>query len=125
VEKEMNTKQVVADLSALHALLKTGWTQRAMARDEKGYVARTLNTASCWCILGGAHKLTGSYTKRNAELVNAIRSHPIIQAYNKPMLGYISGIVDYNDAPDRTQDQVLRLIEETTTMVKEGKINGN
>lgn len=90
----MTTKEIL--VGALERV-KRGWTQDEYARDESGaHVDQYAKDATCWCIAGAisAAKGEGGYWPSDT-----IRYFMDING--------ISDVADWNDAPGRTQAEVI------------------
>lgn len=83
------------------------WTQKAGARDAGGQlVTCTSNTAVCWCGLGAVNVVLREATDLNmsSKDFNALWDH-LVQTDG-------SAIIQFNDNPDTTQQQVVNLLLE-------------
>ena len=86
-------------LIAAREKIEQGWTQKTYARSEDGdSVAYNSPDAICWCAVGAICAVDSSLssavdraTKILAETIEISRS----------------SLTEWNDAPDRTQDEVL------------------
>jgi hypothetical protein len=84
------------------------WTQEAFARDKDGELCRPCNDrAEKWCVLGALMRAYGY----GAAMDNAIRA--LSQVIPSLDGDSISGedIAAWNDAPERTFDEVRKFIE--------------
>jgi hypothetical protein len=97
----------VADkLREARALTESGWTQEAFARDAKGRVERCeSDKATCFCVAGALMRTMGIVGfERGAEYVRkAIGRYRIDQ---------------WNDAPERTQAEVLAAFDKAIALVE-------
>lgn len=93
----MDTREV---LIAARALIAKGWTQGYLARDERGLVTRPSgDEAVCWCCIGA--------------LSAVAKCGPIWSAVDA-LSGAVGGagqIARWNDAPKRTQAEVLEAFD--------------
>ncbi len=113
----MSDNAVINMLTEAESLLtKKGWTQQTFARDEFGVPTYTYAESACsFCLRGAllvAAKMYSVNTRYDVE-------HRLHQALAKVLSGadfaaYIEGRVDvvsYNDAPGRTREDVLNLVD--------------
>ena len=109
----MNSVQV---LQAALALLvdPTRWTQRALARNEFGDEERDPRSvdATQWCVFGALTKVT-----TEADLPAVIRAEEALERVG------CTG-TSWNDAPERTHNQVLVAIERALIAEVKGKRSG-
>lgn len=78
------------------------WTKGADARSESGYSVEPDSKAACrWCLYGA---INAAYPRTD----DAIRALKLVNA----KLGESRGICNWNDAPERTFDDVRKLVEE-------------
>lgn len=95
--------EVKQTLIAARALIEKGWTQDAYARDADG-AACSVNDdrATCFCMNGAVMRVAGIYRENDALMVFTA-------------LGSAAGVTRYshhwNDAPGRTQAEVLALFD--------------
>lgn len=75
---------------------KSKWTQGANARNELGALCR-FDLGTCFCLMGAATKCYGFHESTN-----------ILLRINKALSG---SVVDWNDAPERTFEDVKELVE--------------
>jgi len=90
---------IVELLRETRKIVGSGWTQRAWAKDKNGkFVSEGDPTAVCWC-LSGALSLAKERLGASEEV--------FVGAYN--LLSRRSGcrVVMFNDAPERTKEEVL------------------
>jgi hypothetical protein len=88
---------IVRQLRELRALLDTGWTQNAMARDATGKeVDREDPSAVSFCLLGGLRMVGGESTAGIRECLSKV-------------LPPTFGLVSFND--NSTKNEVLALID--------------
>lgn len=83
---------------------EASWTQKAMARDETGKPVETLNKdAVCWCFFSSIYKCYG-YNGEGLLVLRRIREHLKLEK--------MSPLVDWNDHPDRTIDDIRVICKE-------------
>jgi hypothetical protein len=88
----------VNELRAVRAIVAdpAHWTQGAYAKDSIGLqVTPQSNQAVCFCLAGALHKAKANY---------------MAGRFVENLTG-IGDIIDWNDAPGRTHDQVLDLLD--------------
>lgn len=84
-------------------LLKKGWTQGVLARDASGNAVYPFSSeAECFCIAGAARGCLSDdkIDEFRKACLNIIGSAP-----------YWNALADWNDAPGRTQAEVVALAE--------------
>lgn len=89
------------------------WTQKAYARDARGknLILGRDPTAVCWCTIGAIdHEATG---KPHRDALEAIRITLGISG------GLNSTIGSWNDAPERTQSEVVAKLREAASKARE------
>lgn len=93
----------------MHELLASSdnWTRCAMARDQDGlHTATKSPDARSWCLMWAfmyCYRRTDD-ASRNERVVAAFRLYTTFPLNDMPML-------TWNDAPDRTHDEVLQLLK--------------
>jgi len=110
----MSAPQAVADVldAAADLLEKPGaWTQGDYARNRFGGKLGDGRKpeATCWCAIGALEKVTGSL----------IGNH-----YAAPLIEVIGGngrIDQWNDAPGRTQSEVVAALRAAATSARQGE----
>ena len=97
-------------LKAAHDLLAVPgtWIQCREALDKNGFsTLPDAEDATCWCALGAIRRVQGGTTPYAQVLLRLITSMP-----HKPKGDRLADIVlDWNDQPGRTQDEVLALFD--------------
>ena len=111
----MTAPQTVADvLDAAADLLEKpkGWTQKTSARDFKGReVPASSPSATCFCVMGAIARVVGDNSSvRQSEARDRLR--PLLPTF------YIS---DWNDAPGRTQSEVVAALRAAATSARQGE----
>jgi hypothetical protein len=112
----MTAPQTVADVldAAADLLEKPGaWTQKANARDADGNkVPVTGGKATCFCMAGAILHLTnGDY--HSAEYVRRVLPMPDEE--------WRDWLVAFNDAPGRTQSEVVAALRAAATSARQGE----
>lgn len=92
------TQSTVESLLAVRSLIEKGWTQGEMRKP--GY-----DKDSCFCLFGAVASVCGIGTSQS-EPEGALRNILYRECGRK-------SLVDFNDAPDRTVEEVLALIDRT------------
>jgi hypothetical protein len=108
--------EVVERLRLARSKLEFGWTQTAPARDASGNVTPTDDAgAVCWCVFGAVHVVSDYRTWENAwKCVE--RAACEAGFYGDHGTG--NGPVRFNDAPGRTQAEVLELIDRAIALAE-------
>lgn len=106
---------VVADVleRAANRLSKPGaWTQGHNARNAEGHVTVPSSEAAiCWC-MGGAILAESGGSKARAAF-------DIIRKVLPPQPSAHDPIAAFNDAPERTQQEVVQVLREAATLLQE------
>lgn len=96
----MNTE--LEHLKKMRDLLAKGWTQGALARNRSGRKVRVKsNKAASFCIMGAHYhvrRMTSGKTMLDALFIAAVELN-------------IPSLTSWNDARNRTQSEVLALID--------------
>jgi len=100
----MNVAQV---LTEARKLIAQGWTQ--------GEYKRVVNGVECWCISGAIRQAAPYNNSTGSEFVALLRALRDDDFY----LSSSSNLTEWNDAPCRTQEEVLALIDRA--IAKEAK----
>jgi hypothetical protein len=91
-------------LSTARKLIEAGWIQDTFAEDMFGNPVYSTDAAACrWCLSGALNKADDVYDRPGPLAVYAFEAI-------KDEIGE-HDIEAWNDAPDRTQDEVLALID--------------
>jgi len=117
----MNTRQTelrtrLEELRDIRALLVSGWTQNASARDAGGNAVHpTVAEACAWCVFGAFVRVTGRHAfgeGPDATYVYITRALPKYGpvTYSAPS--------DFNDNPSTTHEQVLALLDVAADLVE-------
>ena len=84
-------------LIAAREKIEQGWTQNTTARDIGGRpVFSTSQTAVCWCSIGAIYAVDSAQAGDRAAKI-----------LSDTLEIERSNLTEWNDAPDRTQDEVL------------------
>lgn len=96
-------KTEVEKLKAARALIEKGWTQKWFARDAAGDVCNSSSpNAVCWCVIGACH-------------ATGIPDDTIAYMARTQKIAYLPR---WNDAPDRTQAEVLALFDKAIALAE-------
>jgi hypothetical protein len=90
---------VAATLAEARKLIAQGWTQ--------GKCKRVVDGVECWCLLGAMGQAAPDYKPRELAFAALFLSLGDDDLY----LSSSSNLTEWNDAPDRTQEDVLALID--------------
>lgn len=104
----MSNKNVIRVLEKARAKIEQGWCKEFVARDEHGAVVAPRSPRACsWCAEG-------------AILASTRRLHWPAYDYLADALGDRHGIdvPEWNDAPRRTQKQVLKAFDKAIELAK-------
>ena len=102
------TQDVIRALEEARRLCAVGWTQRVGARDKNSNTVSTKSPdAVYFCLWGSIYRAENSHTGQRAygaivESIGGINPDP----------------VEWNDAPDRTQADVLALFDRTIAKLR-------
>jgi hypothetical protein len=91
-----------------------GVLKRARALVAKGWVQRTFQRGNCFCAWGAVMRATKSDRLKNAA-ADALNADPTVRAFVTRTTTF-SGrgiIIFFNDAPRRTQSQIVALFDRT------------
>jgi rhodanese-related sulfurtransferase len=96
----------VADkLREARALIERGWTQEAYSRSDDGRDALFSDAeAVCWCAVGAM-----------AEVGLA----SLCEMYFRRVIDWPGGIISWNDAPERTQAEVLAAFDKAIELAED------
>jgi hypothetical protein len=94
--------QVADKLREARALIERGWVQKDYARSKSGKVVDPANSrsATCWCAAGAIGRVNGRWP--NSGLLGMEQLSRAIGGD-----GHEADILTWNDAPERTQAEVL------------------
>lgn len=100
------TSDLVETLKEARALIAQGWTQGCAARDAEGNDVNSVDiSAVSFCIYGACRRASVGRRKESYKLsTNALRDAGMIN------------LSTWNDAPDRTQADVLALFDRAIAM---------
>lgn len=103
---------------AREALVNKGWCQRATARDCNGDVVYPLaHTATAFCAIGAIHYAGGrgfDWYSKNAILSRRFLGQAIAARTSSEI------IEDYNDAPERTKEEVIEVFDAAIQLAEGG-----
>ncbi len=99
-------------LKQARELLAKGWTQHVSARGPDGYAADALDDrAVCWCIYGAISHVANVNTNDEWSLLwKPVQDACIAIGYTDSP-GTKNGPVKFNDAPGRTKEEVLAMLD--------------
>ena len=87
------------------------WTQGALYRDALGEPAGAASgKAVCWCAVGALNEVRGPFSDA-FEAVEALLP--------KPRTFHLRPLSDWNDAPGRTQAEVVAKLREAAALARE------
>lgn len=88
-------------------MLKQGWTQEALARNEGGWTTSPHHPqARSWCIQGALFKVTGENDIETCE-------NPVCDNVADLLVNYLKApIEEWNDESGRTQEEAVSALEE-------------
>lgn len=91
-----------------------GWTQGAEARDANGNKVSALSDFACsWCAMGALRRVADSTRLTGADKIAVIAGLPLT-----PILS-LHPLATFNDDRDRTKEEVINLLREAGTKLKE------
>jgi hypothetical protein len=94
-------------LTEARKLIAQGWTQ--------GEYKRVVNGVECWCISGAMGQAAPDYKPNGLEFAALFRALRADDFY----LSSSTSLIEWNDTPGRTQEDVLALIDRA--IAKEAK----
>jgi hypothetical protein len=89
------------------------WTQRVFARNAEGEetgLSECRGPAVCWCALGAISKIAG-----NDDLLVERAEYALMRLLRCE----VDGIANWNDAPERTQAEVVAKLREAAAIARE------
>jgi hypothetical protein len=104
-------RRAVADkLREARALIERGWTQGHDAIDRAGEdIDPRMDEAACWCINGALYR-AGDRDDGAERLLEQAIGHSGEEDFE------LSPVIDWNDAPERTQAEVLAAFDKAITL---------
>ena len=104
-------EQVIDALVRARGLVERGWCQGWFARDADGYEVAAVSPQACrFCALGAIRHATNVFVEGD----NCIRL--VLRAGGNEALG---DLFTWNDAPERTQADVLALYDRAIALARE------
>jgi TolB-like protein len=101
-------ERIVSDLTEARKLLEKGWTQNAYARNANGVAVDEENPNACsFCVRGALNRAHAS-----------LETHLLVGRVVKERTGGL-WVHLWNDAPGRTREEVLAMIDEILKAVSE------
>lgn len=105
----MNTADIL-DQAADLIEPEGAWTQGWFARDRHGHKVPTWSPdAVCWCAIGAILRAANL-----PSVAGAARSH---------IFSLVGPIPDFNDAPERTQAEVVAKLREAAALARQGGVS--
>lgn len=88
------------------------WTQEQFARDNTGgtYAHGFDQRATCWCVVGAIEKV------RHAVALQPGYKDPAVLFLERG-IGYV--VTEWNDEPNRTQDEVVEKLRQAAALARE------
>lgn len=105
--------EVVAVLKRVRSCIARGWCQKDFAQDGHGNLVEADADNACRWSIWGAVLSAGANTRRAAmgRVIDVLLTCPELAT---------SGMCSWNNKPDRTQDEVLRLLDTAITRAEKG-----
>ena len=96
----------VAVLEGAIDLIKQGWTQKALARNERGWTVSPMHHGACtWCI-------EGALFKAQWDLSPGVEGEYLDPMASRLVAFFRAPISEWNDQEGRTQSEVVEAMEE-------------
>lgn len=110
----MNAAELITKAADL--IEQTGWSQKCNARDAQGKHVMVYDPrATCFCAYGAMAKTMEDIPERQLLLdiaANALNDY-VVREFGEPEGGSGQNIVNYNDTPGRTKEEVLAVMRAT------------
>jgi hypothetical protein len=91
-------------------IVAKGWAQAAYARTRTGRkIGATCRAATCWCAVGAIKKAAG---------IEDVLAPQVWDAARLPF-GSPNALTEWNDAPGRTQSEVVAKLREAAALARE------
>lgn len=110
---------VIKFLQAMRDKLEQGWCQKFSAVNEEGRPTGSCSPyARCWCISGALRIVEDElWPARGPVILQAIqilREEAEAAGFQNlsVLVGNITNVIQYNDAPGRTQAEVLKFMDD-------------
>lgn len=104
---------VVEVLEGAADLIASGWTKEALARNAEGKTVEPEDDdATCWCLMGATDRAAAD---GGSPWQVAYQARDI---FRQSMGGELFCIPDWNDAPERTQDEVVAKLREAAAIAR-------
>src|SRR4051812_33739109 len=96
--------------------MESEWCHNTSARDANGFLVETFDRNACsWCLNGALSKVrTSNYTyNQTTHLIQKSiqETFPDRMAPSPPPLPYSTPMVCFNDNPDTTKEDVLKVLD--------------
>lgn len=110
IKTEMQiTPDALEILKRARDIVTLGWTRGVGARNAYGRpVSSSDPTATCWCLIGATNTARHQLFPNPEQFVYAAEVHIHV---NNWLRRYHAHLVTYNDAPERTQVEVLAFLD--------------
>jgi hypothetical protein len=98
------------------------WTRQSYARDAKGReISPESPEATCFCMMGAISRVASNHADLHAALALVGEGLPPSPKYNAHIGGadYVAAIARFNDAPERTQAEVVAKLREAAAKAQE------
>jgi hypothetical protein len=107
------TRPVADELRNARALIERGWTQHVFARDARGSgVSLMSSEAVCFCAVGAVERVAGG----------TFSAMPLIASLERAIgVGDTIAVTSFNDAPERTQAEVLTAFDNAIELAEAGQ----
>lgn len=104
---------VVQILEEAREYVASGWNTTSMARDDVQTAVRPqAGTAVCWCAIGSLKRVLSDHKQPVALDEKGSKGRAALEALKAVLPGDFRGnVAKWNDAPGRTQEQVLALFD--------------
>jgi hypothetical protein len=104
----MTPREVLIKAADLLDSAPTAWTQKRIARDNKGWPEPPNHPRACsWCAMGAI-----------AKVQNLPRAPQLYDSASKLLAHHLKiDIVDWNDAPERTREDVVQALRSAAKSV--------
>jgi hypothetical protein len=119
--------EVTKALSDMRVLIERGWSQHLAARDLLGNTVEPRDKAAVrWCLHGACMAVVGDIVVTNEDWARYWR--PLVAAAEEagfPVHGWAphAGPVRFNDAPGRTQAEVIALMDRAIALAEADEVS--
>lgn len=108
-------------LSRAQDLVKTGWTQGALARDKNGQYTSEYSLEACsFCTLGAYFRAARELSVQDVEVMQRVRvlAWSSLETAINEFPGGRGNISSFNDNPIRTVEQVIAVFEKAKSLLE-------